>query len=48
MFPYGHSIVVNPWAEVEEDLGTAVCEKVVDIDLDKVNDVRAQIPLGRK
>lgn len=45
---YGHSIVVNPWAEVEEDLGTAVCEKVVDIDLDKVNDVRAQIPLGRK
>ena len=42
---YGHSIVVDPWGEVLLDMGgntpgLATC----DIDLDRIADVRAQVP----
>lgn len=43
---WGHSLVVNPWAEVVCDLGTAPETRVVSIDLDLVQAVRRQIPLG--
>lgn len=45
---WGHTIVVNPWGVVEEDLGTEAVTKVVRVALDTVGDVRRQIPLGRK
>ncbi len=42
---YGHSLVVDPWGEVlldmgGEDAGLAFC----DIDLARINEVRAQVP----
>lgn len=45
---WGHTIVVNPWGVVEEDLGTEAVTKVVSVALDTVGDVRRQIPLGRQ
>lgn len=45
---WGHTIVVNPWGVVEDDLGTAPVTKVVRVNLDTVGDVRRQIPLGRQ
>lgn len=44
---WAHSIVVDPWAQVVCDLGTAAQTRVVSIDLDVVNAVRQQIPIGR-
>ena len=42
---YGHSLVVDPWGEVLLDMGG---EKpgvgIVDIDLDRISEVRAQVP----
>jgi predicted amidohydrolase len=40
---YGHSLVVDPWGEVVCDGGEDVGVSVVDIDLDKVVDVRNRI-----
>ena len=45
---WGHSMVVNPWAEVVCDLGTEPETRVVTIDFDMVQAVRRQIPLGRQ
>lgn len=42
---YGHSLVVNPWGEVVADLGEEVAIRVVDLDMDRVRDVRARIPV---
>ena len=44
---WAHSIVVDPWAQVVCDLGTAAQTRVVSIDLDVVDAVRQQIPIGR-
>ena len=44
---WGHSIVVDPWAQVVSDLGTAAQTRVVSIDLDEIDAVRQQIPIGR-
>lgn len=44
---WAHSLVVNPWAEVICDLGTEARTEVVQLDLDEIDAVRRQIPLGR-
>lgn len=45
---YAHSMVVNPWAEVVCELGIEETEAIIELDMDKVHEVRAQIPLGRE
>lgn len=44
---WAHSIVVDPWAQVVCDLGTKPQTRVVTIDLDAINSMRQQIPIGR-
>lgn len=44
---WGHSIVCDPWGSVVCDLGTEAQTRVVSIDLDVIDAVRRQIPLGR-
>ncbi|XP_017057215.1 omega-amidase NIT2-like [Drosophila ficusphila] len=42
---YGHSMVVNPWAQVQREAGEG-CEFIVEeIDFDMVEQVRRQIPI---
>lgn len=49
---YGHSLVVDPWGQVLLDMGGDGAELgIVDIDLSRISDVRAQLPSlanGRK
>lgn len=43
---YGHSMVVDPWGKVLVDCGEeSPCLKVVDIDLDYLNEVRHSMPV---
>ena len=42
---YGHSIAVNPWGEVIEELDYDEDLKVVEIDLDEIKRVREEIPV---
>ena len=42
---YGHSLVVDPWGEVLLDMGVGEGLGFVDLDLDRVQAVRAQIPV---
>ena len=42
---YGHSIVVNPWGEVIEELDYGEELKIVEIDLDEIKRVREEIPV---
>jgi deaminated glutathione amidase len=42
---YGHSLVVDPWGEVLLDMGEGEGLGFVDIDLARVDAVRAQIPV---
>jgi len=42
---YGHSLAVDPWGEVIADLGEGEKLSVVDIDLDRIGDVRKRIPV---
>ena len=42
---YGHSIAVNPWGEVIEELDYSEELKVVEIDLDEIKRVREEIPV---
>ncbi len=42
---YGHSLVVDPWGEILLDMGDGRGLGFADIDLDRVTDVRAQIPV---
>ncbi|RDV07522.1 carbon-nitrogen hydrolase family protein [Sphingorhabdus pulchriflava] len=42
---YGHSLVVDPWGEVLLDMGEGEGLGFVDLDLDRVQAVRAQIPV---
>ena len=41
---HGHSLVVDPWGEVLLDMGDAPGLRVVDIDQERVDAVRARIP----
>lgn len=41
---YGHSMVIDPWGNVLADLDKAVTTAVVDIELDKSDLIRSQIP----
>lgn len=42
---YGHSIVVNPWGELIEELDYDEELKVIEIDLDEIKKVREEIPV---
>lgn len=42
---YGHSIAVNPWGEVIEELDYSKELKIVEIDLDEIKRVREEIPV---
>ena len=42
---YGHSIVVNPWGEVIEELSFDEELKIVEIDLDEIVRIREEIPV---
>jgi predicted amidohydrolase len=42
---YGHSLVVDPWGEVLLDAGDAPGVYIVDLPLDRIDDVRARIPV---
>ena len=44
---YGHSIAVNPWGEVIEELDYSEELKIVEIDLDEIKRVREEIPVLR-
>lgn len=41
---YGHSLVVDPWGQVALDMGQGAAVAFVEIDLARVEDVRARIP----
>ena len=41
---HGHSMAVDPWGQVLSDSGTSPSVRVVDLDLDAVNDVRRRLP----
>ena len=42
---YGHSIAVNPWGEVIEELDYSEELKIIEIDLDEIKRVREEIPV---
>jgi deaminated glutathione amidase len=42
---YGHSLVVDPWGEVLLDMGEGEGLRFVDLDLARLAEVRAQIPV---
>lgn len=42
---WGHSLVIDPWGEIILDLGTENGLAFADIDPDRVNEVRARIPV---
>lgn len=42
---YGHSIAVNPWGEVIEELDFSEDLKIVEIDLDEIKRIREEIPV---
>lgn len=41
---FGHSLVVDPWGDVLLDMGEGAGLGIVDLDLDRVADVRARVP----
>lgn len=42
---WAHSILVNPWGEVMVDMEEKEDIKVVEIDLNKINEIREQLPI---
>ena len=42
---FGHSIAVNPWGEVIEELDYEEGLKIVEIDLDEIKRIREEIPI---
>jgi deaminated glutathione amidase len=42
---YGHSLIVDPWGEVLLDMGEGEGLGFAELDLARVDDVRAQIPV---
>ena len=45
---YGHSILTDPWGSVVCELGAEEAVLSAQIDLERVNDVRSQIPLRKE
>ncbi|MBO4562175.1 MAG: carbon-nitrogen hydrolase family protein [Clostridia bacterium] len=45
---YANSIAVDPWGRVMASAGTDECVLTLDIDLEEVRAVRAQIPVGKR
>ena len=44
---YGHSMVVDPWGEVRLDMRDTPGVEVIDIDLDRIDEVRERVPAIR-
>lgn len=44
---YGHSLVIDPWGEVMLDMGDKADVRYVDIDMTRLEEVRARIPALR-
>ncbi|MEK6542420.1 MAG: carbon-nitrogen hydrolase family protein [Pseudomonadota bacterium] len=44
---YGHSLVVDPWGTIVFDSGMVAGLSVIDIDLTRVSEVRARLPITR-
>lgn len=44
----GHSMAVDPFGKVVEELGTAQETKIIDIDLDRIQQIRNRMPLFEK
>jgi len=44
---YGHSLVIDPWGEVLLDMGEGEGLEIVDLDLNRLKEVRAQIPVHK-
>ena len=42
---FGHSIAVNPWGEIIEELDYEEGLKIVEIDLDEIKRIREEIPI---
>lgn len=42
---YGHSLVIDPWGEVVLDMGEGEGLAIVELDLNRLGEVRAQIPV---
>ena len=42
---FGHSIAVNPWGEIIEELDYDENLKLVQIDLDEIKRIREEIPI---
>lgn len=42
---YGHSLVVNPWGDVIGECGFEEELKIININLDKINEARTEIPI---
>ena len=42
---FGHSIAINPWGEIIEELDYEEDLKLVQIDLDEINRIREEIPI---
>ena len=42
---FGHSIAINPWGEIIEELDYEADLKLVQIDLDEINRIREEIPI---
>ena len=42
---YGHSLVVDPWGEVLVDGGEGEAVLFAEVDLDRIAEVRARIPV---
>lgn len=44
---HGHSMVIGPWGDVIADLGDAEGLTIVDLEMGKLGEARAQIPVGK-
>ncbi len=42
---FGHSLVIDPWGDILLDMGEGEGLGFVDLDLARIDDVRAQIPV---
>ena len=41
---YGHSMVIDPWGEVLLDMGEEIGVGFVDIDVDRIQEIRGRLP----
>lgn len=44
---YGHSLVIDPWGETLVDMGDGIGLAFAELDLDRISEVRAQIPVHK-